>query len=386
MQAQSYLLASGNLDLGILSSATFQNGVLRNSASTSTAFGMGLEYRFRNLFALEGGIAQNIDKLRFQDPTFEENFTAHSFKYSQRSAYLNYYVAVQIFVPIKNNAWLYGKCAYSIPIDRAETISETYEYEILKANINRSVIATGTFGNRKEAIIPELGIQTKLGNSFFSFGMKLNFSQSNLISGTYQLSDNQTGETIRTEGFTSNGNSFSFQARLCIPLKEFVRGKPVRPKEKPEKIEEEKEEIIAVLEEEEKEELKKDKADIVRDEKGAPTFLNEREILKTKTVTVRADSITIKVWDNGKEVDGDSISLNLNGEWILKDYRLQRKQLIMRIPLERRTDNFLILYALNLGTAPPNTAAVIVYDGKQQKILRLVSDMNTCGAINIVNK
>lgn len=389
-KAQTYLLASGAMDIGFMQATSFQNATLSSKYATITGFDLGVEYRFRNIFALEIGAGQYFENYRFQDPTFEEDYTAHSLVYNQKSAYLTYGGALQFFVPIKWDAWLYGKCYYSMALDRQETVNETFDYEILSANVRHTVQAQATFANRTNSFIPEIGLQTHTDNDvFLSFGIQMNLSQNGVVNGKYDLYDRADGSLIRTENFSNNGNSFSFNFKASVPLHEFVKRERIKPQDKPdEPIDEE----IIVKEDEEEEEVvveektKTPEADLEKNKSGEPTELNERTILKTKTIHVKADSIILRVWDNGAHVDGDSISINLNGEWILKDYRLKRKQHEIVVPLERRSNNYIILYALNLGTSPPNTAAVIIYDGKRQKVMKLSSDMNTCGAINIINK
>ncbi|MFY0674939.1 MAG: hypothetical protein JXQ87_16180 [Bacteroidia bacterium] len=396
VKAQTYLLASGAMDLGLMQATTFENGTLSSKNATLTGFDLGLEYRFRNTFAVELGAGQYFESYRFQDPTFEADYTAHSLVYNHRSAYMAYGGAVQFFVPIKWDAWLYGKCYYSMAIDRQETIAESFDYEILSANVRETVSAETNFTNRNNSIIPEIGIQTHTDNDvFLSFGIQMNLNQSGLVSGSYKLYNQTDGELLRSDNFLNNGNSVSLNFKASVPLHEFVKREKIKPQDKPEDpIDDE----IIVMDNEKKEEEKKEEevvveektktpeAKLAKNKSGEPLELNERTILKTKTVHVKADSIILRIWDNGAHVDGDSVSINLNGEWILKDFRLRRKQHEIVVPLERRSDNYIILYALNLGTSPPNTAAVIIYDGKRQKVMRLSSDMNTCGAINIINK
>lgn len=394
VKGQTYLLASGAMDLGLMQSTTFQDNVLSNKYSTITGLDLGLEYRFRNIFAFEVGAGQYFENYRIQDPTFEEDYTAHSFIYNQRSSYLTYGGALQFFVPIKWDAWLYGKCFYRVALDKQETVFESYDYEILTANVRHTVQAEATFSNRTNSLIPEIGIQTHTDNDIFlSFGVQMNLSQNGVLSGTYELYDQANDALLRTDNFFNNGNSIIFNFKASVPLHEFVKRERIKPKDKPEDpiLEEEiiaQEENKEVQEEEivVEEETKTPEARLEKNKNGEPTELNERTILKTKTVHVKVDSIILKVWDNGAHIDGDSISINLNGEWILKDYKLRRKQHEIVVPLERRSNNYIILYALNLGTSPPNTAAVIIYDGNRQKVMRLSSDLNTCGAINIINK
>jgi hypothetical protein len=72
------------------------------------------------------------------------------------------------------------------------------------------------------------------------------------------------------------------------------------------------------------------------------------------------DSVRIDLYDNG-EIDGDSISLFLNGELILQHIRLaaQPKTLFLAIDKSQPV-NRLILFAENLGRLPPNTALMEV--------------------------
>ncbi len=388
VKSQSYLTGFGGMDLGFMSSGTFQNAVLDNRSSFFTGYDIGFGYRFRNIFSFEIEGSQNFENYRFQDKAFEKDYTAHSFIYNQKSAYLSYGVALSFYIPVSYSSFIYAKGSYNWYIDKAETVSESFEYEILKAGVEHNVLASTTFGSRPSAFIPEIGWQLQLNSgAYLSTGMLLKFGQPNIVSGQYELYDKADGELLRTDNFNAAGNLFAFNIRAVIPLYEFEKRVPKPNEEKIEPVDTSSN--IIVKEDTKKEEKVKKpepKADISHNEKGEPATINSRLVIKSKTVKVSADTIIIKVWDNGNQVDGDSISLNLNGEWILTGYRLKRKQLEIKVPLKKRSDNYLILYALNLGTAPPNTAAVIVYDGERQKILRLSSDMNTCGAINIVNR
>ena len=50
--------------------------------------------------------------------------------------------------------------------------------------------------------------------------------------------------------------------------------------------------------------------------------------------------------------------------------------------LEPDINNYLILFAENLGLRPPNTAAILVNDGKTDRFFRLSSDMKVCSSLN----
>jgi hypothetical protein len=83
-----------------------------------------------------------------------------------------------------------------------------------------------------------------------------------------------------------------------------------------------------------------------------------------------------------KKIDGDIISLNYNGRWILRNFIL--KGVYYDLPLyvsEDSSKNYLLLYANNLGKEPPNTVAIVVDDGIEQQKVVLNSDLNQCDII-----
>ena len=116
-----------------------------------------------------------------------------------------------------------------------------------------------------------------------------------------------------------------------------------------------------------------------------PAKLGDRKVHKQSEVKIASTHLELFVWDR-ELADGDSISLNINGKWVLEKYELVKDKLMIAIDLIPDSNNYLILYAHNLGRKPPNTAAVSFFDGKKEKILTLKSDLKNCGAINFVYK
>lgn len=109
----------------------------------------------------------------------------------------------------------------------------------------------------------------------------------------------------------------------------------------------------------------------------------DRTIKKQNILSVSSRKVTINVWDNKKE-DGDIVSLNLNGEWVLEDYTLKKAPLSLDIRLKKDMDNYLILYAKNLGKKPPNTAAISVTEINGNSVnFILKSDFRKSGTVII---
>ncbi len=107
----------------------------------------------------------------------------------------------------------------------------------------------------------------------------------------------------------------------------------------------------------------------------------QRTVKVDRVLKVRSDNIRIKVWDNGI-VDGDILTLFLNGQQILHKYRVNKRR--WSIPVDIiRGENLLILHAEDLGDISPNTVAVAIDDGISEQIIVLSSNLRESGAILI---
>ena len=105
-----------------------------------------------------------------------------------------------------------------------------------------------------------------------------------------------------------------------------------------------------------------------------------------RTIEVENVSVKVDLYDNG-EIDGDSISLFYNGKLLLSHKRLSDKPITLNINVENdKSINELVMYAENLGSIPPNTALMIVYDGPNRYEVRITSDLKKSGAIRFLRK
>lgn len=115
-----------------------------------------------------------------------------------------------------------------------------------------------------------------------------------------------------------------------------------------------------------------------------PKF-EKRENAVLKTVVVENATVKIELYDNG-EVDGDSVSIFYNGKVLLAHKMLSTKAITLEIPVNSDEVNELVMYADNLGTIPPNTALMIVYDGTKRYEVRITSDLKQSGTIRFIHK
>jgi hypothetical protein len=113
--------------------------------------------------------------------------------------------------------------------------------------------------------------------------------------------------------------------------------------------------------------------------------LEDRQIEEQSTIACTNRQVTLRLWDKNKE-DGDTVSVSLNGKWLVRNLGLDNEGANYEITLPNNTDSYVILHAENLGTIPPNTAAMEVIDGDRTHRVTLSSDLTKSGTIRLVYK
>lgn len=112
----------------------------------------------------------------------------------------------------------------------------------------------------------------------------------------------------------------------------------------------------------------------------------ERDFEKPQEINFTSDSLVLALYDNG-EVDGDTVSVLLNGEVIVAKQCLKTvafKKTIY-IPHGEYQAN-VVLYAENLGIYPPNTGLLVIYDGEERYNVRFSADFKKNAAIVLKRK
>lgn len=124
--------------------------------------------------------------------------------------------------------------------------------------------------------------------------------------------------------------------------------------------------------------------------KSSPTFKTNTEpaaevaVRKTvvqQTVSFSSDSLQLSLYDNG-EIDGDTVSVLMNGQLVLAKQGLGIKAIKHTIHIPRNTDRIeMVMYAESLGTIPPNTGLLVIRDGKDLYEIRFSGDLQKNAAI-----
>ncbi|MEX1202775.1 MAG: hypothetical protein WEA59_06005 [Ferruginibacter sp.] len=114
----------------------------------------------------------------------------------------------------------------------------------------------------------------------------------------------------------------------------------------------------------------------------APAALvNERQTIIQQTVSFSSDSLLLSLYDNG-EVDGDTVSVLLNGTIILEKQGLSTVAIKKNIYIPSHTDRMeLVMYAETLGSIAPNTGLLVIKDGKNLYEVRFSGDLQKNASI-----
>jgi hypothetical protein len=112
----------------------------------------------------------------------------------------------------------------------------------------------------------------------------------------------------------------------------------------------------------------------------------KRKAVMNRELLVESDSVRLSFYDNG-EIDGDSISVFVNHQLVLSHQGLQEKAFNIYLHLDSTRElTEVSMFAENLGSIPPNTALMIVTDGKNRYEVFLSSSLTENATIELRRK
>jgi len=112
----------------------------------------------------------------------------------------------------------------------------------------------------------------------------------------------------------------------------------------------------------------------------------KRQNVIVKEIEVDSDSISMDVYDNG-EIDGDIISVFYNQTLIMSNQKLTHKSIHVALQLDTTKEyNEVAMFAENLGLIPPNTALMVISDGKNRINVPVSSNLEKNATIRIRRK
>ncbi|HVS95895.1 MAG TPA: hypothetical protein VHE54_05390 [Puia sp.] len=122
------------------------------------------------------------------------------------------------------------------------------------------------------------------------------------------------------------------------------------------------------------------------DTRKIETSFSRRKAVLNQEFDVESDSVRLSFYDNG-EIDGDSISVFVNNELVLSHQELEAKAFNVYLRLDSTRDvNEISMFAENLGRIPPNTALMVVTDGKNRYEVFMSSSLTENATIRLRRK
>ena len=112
---------------------------------------------------------------------------------------------------------------------------------------------------------------------------------------------------------------------------------------------------------------------------------DQRKTGPTQDIVVQSDSIVLSFYDNGV-VDGDSISVYLNGEVLVSNAKLTTAATKKPVSVKDMDELKFLLVAENMGSIPPNTGLLTIRDGDNIYQVNFTADMQTNASIIIRRK
>jgi len=112
----------------------------------------------------------------------------------------------------------------------------------------------------------------------------------------------------------------------------------------------------------------------------------KRKAVLNRELLVESDSVRLSFYDNG-EIDGDSISVFVNNQLVLSHQGLEARAFNIYLHLDSTRElNEISMFAENLGKLPPNTALMVVTDGKNRYEVFLSSSLTENATVELRRK
>jgi hypothetical protein len=360
VQAQQDLFVNVGTDIGVPIN-NYQNGKsgLHGVMPSCQINGhVALQYRVFDFVGIDLGIQQSFQYIQMRDKNFEAANDRFKARMKSSNPYFTYFGGLSFYLRYSRNSSVYFGGAYAMNIVGNST---TYKDAYYKKG-KQTVTMGQTYLGSNATITIEAGIQTRINGGYNTFyiGLKGCIGSADFMRGGYAVLDSNSS-TIYSDKLFSNGSYAGITMKYGFNLMHKDH-KPRTPRQPP---------IPDTLA----------TKPPIQPHDSIPATVGGRNINVTNKVAVTSSTITISVWDH-EIVDGDIISLDYNGTWILENYTLKKEPWVITLTVQPGV-NYLVLHAHNLGRYSPNTAAILINDGKTSQRVILESNLDSSGTIEI---
>ena len=239
--SQHSFYAGTSFDLGVPIGNEFSasGNKLSTALSGHYAGNIGLQWRIMDRFSIELGAGQAYDTWRLKDNEFELRHEGFIVKLFNNHYSWNYFANLAYYFPlVEDDLYLYGQLGYSFNQLSANTLNKQEEFEQIKNGVFENINMTTTYFAKNRSIVPEIGVQKKLGgNHMVSAGIKLNIGDAVIKSGKYDVLNLVDTTIITNDNYSSKGSFLALSIKYSYLIYEIGKKDP---KEKPDKPEKEK--------------------------------------------------------------------------------------------------------------------------------------------------
>jgi hypothetical protein len=113
-----------------------------------------------------------------------------------------------------------------------------------------------------------------------------------------------------------------------------------------------------------------------------PMMIRDRPTVSTKEMLVKRPYAVVEIWDHSAE-DGDTVSLELNGQIYLLEHEITKSKKRLRVPLNKGV-NVLRLMAHNTGSAGENTCSLRIIAGRKRQTFKFLTNEKRHEAMEII--
>ena len=128
-------------------------------------------------------------------------------------------------------------------------------------------------------------------------------------------------------------------------------------------------------------ELPKMDSSEIKPSPSADSLVEGRKVDIQHIIEVARPDIRVRIWDNGIP-DGDVVTVLLDDRKLVQNLRVTKRPYTFPVLLSKAL-HVLVLHADSLGSLPPNTVAVSIFDGVKEHVIVVRADIAESGGILI---
>lgn len=362
--AQHDLNILASVDYGIPLNTYDQRRDILHGTAPTRQFNMntGLQYRAFNHLGFEVGIGQSIRTLRAVDDRLAQDSPEFRSVMRSKNHYITAFGGLQCYLPMSDDDYFVFSGGYAWNYIGGGSVSATDHF----VAGSQTLSVNSQYAKSTHSFYGEFGYHgSPAGRSTLYIGLKVNIGTSPIMTSSYAVATND-GSASYTDAVTDKGTYIGMNLKYYLNVlhKDKVERQPKpekKPRERKHKVDTAPMEVKHILKD--------------------TMIVDGRPVLVGQSMVAKSAEVTISVWD-AEAIDGDSIALILNGEYLLQNQSLTGEKILVKAKL-KPGKNYLVMYAHNQGKYPPNTAAIIVDDGIRKNQIELKSNLKTSGALEI---